>query len=113
MRVRIRRFEWLRLASKTRDSQPVIVARGQCDVDCHACVLPPAAGVAGHSRGCVLGHTPGAQLAIDGRAPFPLLELNRSQAVADPFVEVAEHTWGICQPEILLPAREIAAQLCD
>src|SRR2546428_8864649 len=50
---------------------------------------------------------------MDGRAPLPMLELDCSQTVADPFVEFAKDAWRIGQPEILLPANEISPQLRD
>src|SRR6266545_1569305 len=114
MRVRIRRFELLRLRSKPRDSHSVVVARRQCVLERlvpgH---LPPASGVEGGNGGGVLGYIPCAQLAKDRPSSLPLLELDEPQPVADPLVEAGEDAGRIREPEVLLPTREVASQLRD
>ena len=53
------------------------------------------------------GHAPCPELPVDGRATFPLLQVQRSQAMTDPFVELAEDLRGVGKSEVLLPAHEI------
>jgi hypothetical protein len=65
--------------------------------------VPPAAGVRGHLRGSALGQAPGAQLAIGSRTPPPMFQVDGSETVADPFIQVSEDARRIRQPEVLLP----------
>src|SRR6266511_1176404 len=109
VRVRIRRFERLRLAGKPWDSLPVVVARGQRDLERRAARRPPpVSGEAGGHRGGVLGYSPCSQFAKDRRPALPLFELDEPQAMADPLVEVAKHAGRLRQPEELPPADEVA-----
>src|SRR3990170_4815625 len=112
MRVRIRRFGWLRLASKSRDAHPVVVARGQGGVKRPVGRdPPPASGLGGGRTRDAIGDAPGAQLAIDRRSTLPLLELRGTQAVTNPLIEAVEDARRISQTEVGLPSGEIAPQL--
>ena len=111
MRVRIRRFGRLRSAGESGDSQVVIVAGGQCQLQRHAGVLPPAARVGGHLPGHILRRASAPKLPIEGRASFPLAPLSLAQAVTDPFIQVLEEARSLGPPEILLPAGEVLLQL--
>lgn len=42
--------------------------------------------------------------------PLPVLEVDGSQTVANPFVEFPEDARGVCQVEIFFPSQQIAAQ---
>src|SRR2546430_15961914 len=110
MRVRIRRFGWLRLRGKTRDSKSVEVGVGQGDVDRQARVVAPATGVGRNLSRREDRHASGSQLTKNGAASFPLLELQRAQAVTDPPVEVVEDARRVGQLEVALPANEVTAQ---
>src|SRR5437773_9679402 len=113
MRVRIRRFGWLRSARKAWDSQGVEVRLGQCDVDEHPRVLPPPSGIGRHPRGGNLGHPPSPQRPIDGLPALPLLEMDDTESVTDPLVQGAEDRRGVRQLEVLFPADEIPAEFLD
>src|SRR5215469_9329649 len=73
MRVRIRRFERLRLVGNARYSQLVEVVGGEAEMDEHGCVVPPAPRIGGRLSSRTLRHAEFSQLGIDPRATFPLL----------------------------------------
>ena len=47
--------------------------------------------------------TSGPQLTVDGRAPFPLFEVDGSEPVPNPFVQGGKDGGRIRQAEVLLP----------
>jgi hypothetical protein len=47
---------------------------------------------------------------VHGRPSFPLLELHQPQSAADPLVRLADDARRVRQPEVGLPAGEVAAQ---
>ena len=104
MRVRIRRFERLRLIGKSRYSQLVEVAGGESEMDEQHCIVPPTPRVSGSSSCCVFRHAEFAQLGVDPRAPLPLLELQRPQTMANPLVVVRKDSRGMRQLEVLFRA---------
>ena len=112
MRVRTGRFVGLRLVDKSGDSQLVEEAVRQRDVEGHRRVVPPPPPVASDLPGGGVGHPAGDQLAVDDLATLPVLELDGAEAVANPPVEVVKHARGLRQPEVGLPARQIAAEAC-
>jgi hypothetical protein len=81
-------------------------------MDEHPRVLPPAATVARHPRGFDYRETSGPQLAIDGRSPVPLFEMDGSESVTNPFVQVGENSGGVRQAEVLLPSQQVAPKPC-
>jgi len=90
MRVRIRRFGWLRVTSKFRHSHSVVGTRGQSGVQQLGGILPPTSRVRRHLPGRVLIGSEAAHFPVDGRPSLPRLELNHPQPVAKPFVHMAE-----------------------
>src|SRR5688572_8405561 len=108
MRVRTGRFVELRSRGQPRHAEAVEVADGEGQVDELGRVSPPAAAVAGHYRGVAFGQSPGAQLAVDGRAPAPLFEVDGSESVANPLVQLCEDFRSVRQAEVLLPPKQIA-----
>jgi hypothetical protein len=113
MRVRIRRFGWLRLAGKSRHPHSVVVAGIETELHERGRATPPAARVRRRSRRGAFFYAEFAQFGIDLGAAFPLLELQRSQAVTDPFVVLGEDAGRIRQSEVFLPPRQILPQLRD
>jgi hypothetical protein len=85
MRVRTGRFEKLRLA-ETGYSEAVEVGNGQHSIQSLAAVAPPTAAIGRHLAGNLGAGAEGAQFPIDGRTTFPMLELDRSQPMAQPLV---------------------------
>ena len=72
---------------------------------------PPAFGV-GRGASCYeLGNTPGTQRTVHRCSTFPLFELDHSQSVANPRVDVSEHARCFGQAVVRSPPDEIAAQL--
>src|SRR5688500_10937892 len=51
---------------------------------------------------------PATELAKDGRTTLPLRHVQRAQPPSDPAIHAREHARGIGQPEILIPADQIA-----
>jgi hypothetical protein len=76
MRIRTGRFEELRSRGQPGHSKLVEVA------------ATPA--VVRHYRGFAFRETPSAQLPVDGASSLPLFEVDGSQAMTDPFVQIAE-----------------------
>ena len=66
---------------------------------------PPAAAVARHRHRIAFGEAPGAQFAVDGRAPLPLFEMDGPESVANPFIQVGQDARRVRQAEVLLPAQ--------
>src|SRR5689334_6644166 len=110
MRVRTRRFVELRSRGQPRYAEAVEVANGESHVDELRRVHPPAAAVVSHDCGSALGETPRAKLAIDGRATPPLFEVNGSEPVPNPFVQVRKDSRRIRQAEVLLPTQQVATE---
>src|SRR5262249_41971951 len=104
VRVRIRRFGWLRLARKSGYSDSVVVAGIETDMHEQGRVVPPPACVGRNFCRCVLIYAEFAQFGIGLGAAFPLFELQRPQAVTDPFVVFDEDPRRVRQLEVLLPA---------
>src|SRR5690606_21950836 len=111
MRVRTGRFEELRSRGEPGDPQLVEVADGKGHVDEHPGVSPPAPAIGRHPPGSCFRETSAAQFPVDGSTPFPVLEVDGPEAVPDPFVEVAEDARRVGEPEVRLPADEVAAQV--
>lgn len=81
MRVRTGRFVELRSRGQPRHAEVVEVADGEGEVNELCRVSPPTAAAVRNRRGFTLGQSPGAQLAIDGCASFPLFEVDGSESV--------------------------------
>ena len=101
MRVRIRRFGRLRLTRKSGYSDSVVVADIETGLHEHGRVAPPPASIRRDLRRCVLVYAEFAQFSVDSGAAFPLFELQRTQAVADPFVVVGEDLRRVRQLEAM------------
>src|SRR6266852_1786086 len=110
MRVRIRRFGGLRLAGKSRDSHPVVVARGQGGIEQLGGVFPPASRVPCHLPGCILVCTEALHFPVDGFPSLPLFQLHHPQTMANPLVETTENARRLRKSEVFLPTRQVAAQ---
>jgi len=76
------------------------------------CVVPPAAGMC-HRRCGGRGQPQPAQLAVHGCAALALLELQRPQPVANPGIELREDSRRLRLLEVLLPTRQLRAQIRD
>jgi hypothetical protein len=94
MRVRTGRFKELRSRGKSGKAQLVEVADGEGNVNELRRVPPPAAAVGGHSRGAAHRESPGAQFVKDGCAPTPLFQVDGTQSVSNPFVQLTEDIRG-------------------
>jgi len=57
-----------------------------------------------YKDGGVITHPTSTQLAINGRTSLPMLELQRPQAVAHPFVSIRKDSWGLGDPKVGLPS---------
>ena len=77
MRVRTGRFDGLRSRGEPGHPQFVEELVRQRDVEIQRGVMPPPSAVACNLAGGVVAHPASTQLAIDGRASLPVLELQR------------------------------------
>src|SRR5262249_12608195 len=110
MRVRTGRFDGLRLLGMAGNPQLVEESVGQREMETVCRRVPPSSAVGSHAPGGAVCHTAGDHRPIDDGAAFPVLELHRAQAVANPLVEVLEHAWSLGEPEVGLPSAEIASE---
>jgi hypothetical protein len=110
MRVRTGRFDRLRSTSKFGNSQPFEEVVRQRLVELHRRVVPPAPAVGGNPSGCFGRHPASNQLAIDDPAALPVFELHRPEAVADPTIDVGEHSGRVREPEVSFPARQVRSE---
>jgi len=83
MRVRTGRFEKLRLA-ETGDTEAIEVGDSQDALNRAVAIAPPRATVSRHLAGNLGASTQRAQFAVHRRTAFPMLELKRSQPMAQP-----------------------------
>src|SRR5262245_43294583 len=111
MRVRTGRFDGLRSRGDPGHPQFVEEFVRQRHVEVHRRVVPPPSAVACNLPGSVIPHTASTQLAIDSRTPLPVLELQRPQAMANPFVDVSKNPGRLGDPEVGLPPRQVFTQV--
>lgn len=105
MRVRTGRFERLR-SGETREPEAVEPRPREHIVERLRAMAPPTATVGRHAF-CNSGSgAHGKQLAIDGRAVLPLLELDSPQPVPPSLVQLAPDSGRSCHPEVALPAQQ-------
>src|SRR5262249_17721126 len=110
MRVRTGRFDGLRLLGKAGNPQLCEESGGQREMETVCRRLPPSSAVGSYAPGGAVCHTAGDHRPIDDGAAFPVLELHRTQAMANPLVEVVEDARGLGEPEVTLPSVEIAPE---
>lgn len=84
---------------KSRDSKLVAVSNGRNDVETHRRVVSPASGVGGHGSRQVDRCATSAHLPKRGLATFPVLEVDRSETVAYPLVQIAGGSLGFQEGE--------------
>jgi hypothetical protein len=110
MRVRTGRFDGLRLLGKAGNSQLVEERVGQREMKTVCRRVPPSSAVGSHAPGGAVCHAAGDHRPIDDGAAFAVLELHRTQAVANPLVEVRKDARGLGEPEVSLPSVEIGSE---
>ena len=88
MRVRTGRFDGLRLRGEPGHPQFIEEPVRQREVEIQRRVMPPPATVACNSAGGVIAHPASTQLPVDGGTSLPMLELQRPQTMAHPFVDI-------------------------
>src|SRR5699024_5408810 len=93
--------------------EPVEVGNWHTPIQFVAAVAPPTTTVGGHLASTRLTGTQLEQLSVHGLAPFPVLELHRSQAVTQPFIQCAKDSRRLRQTEIRFPAQQIGPELFD
>jgi len=76
-------------------------------VDEHGRVMPPAPRIGGHLGRRRSRHAEFTQLGVNPGAAFSLLEMERSQTVANPLVVRNEHSGRIRQLEVSLPSSQM------
>src|ERR1700745_2748897 len=110
MRVRTGRFDGLRSLGKAGNSQLVEESVGQREMETVCRRVPPSSAVGSDAPGGAVCHAASDHRPIADGAAFPVLELPRTQAVANPLVEVLEDARGFGEPEVGLPAVEVASE---
>lgn len=106
MRVRTRRFESLR-SRQPWNSQPIKVRNGQHRFEQPVTVAPPASTSRRHLPGHVLPRSQCLQFPIDRLGPLPVLELDGSEPMTQPLVQLAPDPGRLCHPEVGLPAQQV------
>src|SRR5713226_9538623 len=75
--------------------------------------MPPTSLEEGGLSGRRLRQSESAHFRVDLGAALPLLELQRAQTVADPFIVVGEDSRRVRQLEVPFPSRQVSPQFRD
>ena len=107
MRVRIRRFETLRLRGQSGHAQLVEVRVRQHLMDAERRVVPPPFRAEGDGSCQGVRRASRPQLPVDRGTALPLLQVHLPQPMPNPLVHPLKDQWGFRQSEVRVPAHEV------